>query len=763
MSDETLKKLVLFNDLAPDVVDYDSIYDPDVDGLDPAAKGKLVPAVKSLVVQRLGAGVLSLWAVDSVDVDYKTHLVRPQIVNTDDDAPNRIVGYGNDTYMLFYDQRGDELRLQLDNKLVFYGTRTSYYKLFKTNSEGVRQVISRRVSATDTITGTAIPILPIDAEDRDTRRVFTTTQTWSALVTNVSDLALRDWTANISFKLNSTLNPANPAATVVPIFHSASSNGRFGIYVNRTTDQLVFWINRGTNVVSWVVTASAKVGVDTSVRFLKYGSVLRIYLDNTMVVNTTTEVAYTEMWLDTFVAPASEGDFVISTLQIEDTTLNRMLWEAPYSSLWSALGLTSPIVLKGDTCLAVDDISLTDGESIYLIVYEEVIDNLGSPVVIETMNLTLLAREATTVAENDLSSVALISLEVDLNGAYTAPESWVLRKGQDPATMSLTPKLVFEDGTVQYVSIDNISCFVYGLSDVSTSVVGSEFDILFKYFPAKSTTLFPDLQNRTDKGMLSCTKTVRIIPAVTSNIAKLSIVPMWDSGTSAYTLKYVAYNKNHSAAIILDNSAISIILGSFVGNSSKFGTNQTFVAKATVVESDDTVTTHSQTLTVQLNNYNNYETKEPWLISEQVGDVLVFGSNSMPYRRPRITYDSVLTQYKVNGVTFDTLEKFLLNFYSAATPPKFSVASGTSVASAPVPTHFVLKDTNGNAITAALPITTQIIDGDDYVTELSFQTPFNITYTTAVNEWVGKTVIMEFLQYNSGVYSVLYGVPVEVR
>jgi len=763
---DELKKLVVFGDLAPDVVAMEKIYDPDTDGLNPDAKGKIIPAARSVVVEKVGEGLYTLWIVDYVDERKKTHLVRPQFVMTDDDAPNRIVGYGNDTYMLFYDIREDgTIYLQLDRKLVFYGTRMSYYRLVKTDANGNEFVICRRQNSTDHTIGTAIPIMPIDPKDRDIMKTFSIRKDWNVFVEQALGIGDRDWESTISFNLKSNINTAEPSSTTSAIFHSADRNGRFGVYYDRTVNQIIIWINRGTAYITWTIPGDDYIGKDTTIRFAKFDDRIMAYLNGVRVINSTVDAGYASMWQAGFAVPFTEGDLNITAFTLTDRTLERQVWEAPYSDMWVSLGLTSPVVLKGEDCIAVDDVQLTDGETIRMIVFEEMLDNLNTPRIIETMTITLLAREATTIQQNDISSVAIVGLEVDLNGQITKPEDWVLRRGQDPKTLSMTPKLVYEDGTVQYVSIDDICCFCYGFDEIFTEHVGMEFNLLFKYFPARNKTLFPDLRNRTDKGMLSCTKTVKIIPAVNHNLVKLSPVPVWDSASGAYKLQYYPYTKDHRPSTVLPDAAVQIVLNSFTGGSSKFGQNQLFVVSTMVTTPDGYTEEFKQTITMQLNNYANYANKEPWLISTQVGDVLVFGSNSEPYRRPMIKYNAANQQYYIDKSIFDTLEKFMLNFYTAAQPPMYQVGTSAVDAEAPVPTHFVLRSvsTGTNMTVPILIHKKESLDGNTLIDVLSFQDPFNISYVVSPDEWVGRTMLMEFLQENSGVYSVLYGVPVEIR
>ena len=217
MSSDILKNdLLLFGDIHPDVYKLSTIYDPDLDfvltsdttfqsgvtyytrtgtgdhvtyeaasvtvgaaiplntyyveGDGPSEQsGKFVPAVNSLVVDdTIGNGVYVLYVVHSVNEDTLKTTLRPvRLVEEDDDAPNRIVGYGNDIYMLYYDTQDAnsvDVRLRLDRKLVFYGKHPAFYQLVKIDSAGNRQIISRVLNGDNFATASAVPIVSVAAQ-----------------------------------------------------------------------------------------------------------------------------------------------------------------------------------------------------------------------------------------------------------------------------------------------------------------------------------------------------------------------------------------------------------------------------------------------------------------------------------------------------------------------------------------------------------------------------------------------------------------------
>lgn len=767
------RKLLLFGDIAPDVVALSKIYDPDIDGLDPKAVGKYIPAPKSWVVDDSLAdeSIYSVWVVDYVDDRGKSHLVRPNWVQTDDDAPNRIVGYGNDTYMMYYDKRDDEIRIRLDRKLVFYGTRTAYYKIVRKNgSTGLEEIVTRREDANDHTVGTVIPIRPVDPDKRDIHKIFTTVKHWNMFSKDARNIGVNDWQFSITFQLKGPENTEGYFTSGSAIWMHPVSNGPCGVYYDKNTNEIVLYaLDLNGNPTYFTRTAVPYFDKDTTVIFKKIGNSIEARL-NGVVVGTIESASNIPFWKDEYEAPFTEGNLTISSVQLTDQTVAGItIFEAPYSDLWVSMGLSSPMVLMGDDCIAVDDMEFTDGEVLTLIVFEEYLDSVGDAIRVETIRIQVNARSALTIEQMDVSSVPIVEFDVDFGNSAPSNTEWVIRRGVSPSTLSFLPKLIFEDGTVQHVPIDNLCCFVYGLEEVNTNHVGMEFNLLFKFWPAKNRPEWELLKNQTSNGFLKCEKTLKVVPAGDANLAKLSPIPRWNAASQSYTLAFYPYYKDHLPSTVIPDGQVTYAMNSFDGTGLKFGTNQNFVVQMPVLNSAGVTETFTQEIVMQVNSYPGYQAREPWLISETLNAAVdrVYGSNSNPFHRPVIGYLSEQRQYHIDQTVFETVDEFLQNFYYSAEPPKYNTDQGSSaVAIAPKPTHFVLRSLDtGNPITAILRISHMNSDQQTGLTveEPDFQQPFNVEYTTSADEWLNKTVLMEFLQENSGVYSVLYGVPVEVR
>ena len=147
------RKIILFGNKTLGIYKLSNIFNPDVDGTDPTAAGKIVPALYSQVIDDINGKKNKLYTVIAVDeTTYKSILIPSSfIANTDNEE--RVVSYGNDIYMLYYIEASG--RLIIDNKLTFFGEHGVKYQLVRVNSDGTTTVINKY--ATDP-SGGGIPI-----------------------------------------------------------------------------------------------------------------------------------------------------------------------------------------------------------------------------------------------------------------------------------------------------------------------------------------------------------------------------------------------------------------------------------------------------------------------------------------------------------------------------------------------------------------------------------------------------------------------------
>lgn len=741
--------LILFGDIDPDVVRLSHIYDPDKDyvltsdatfqsgveyytkegsgtlvnyvlaevvvgtsvpedtyyvaGTGPDQSGLLVPSVNSLVVDdTIGGGVYVLYVVHSVnETTLKTTLRPINLVESDDDAPNRIVGYGNDVYSCFYDIRTSATYLRLDRKLVFYGKRASYYQLSKLDADGNKVIISRSVAGVNLTRGTSVPLISVGAE-----RV-------SLTVDNASTFYGRT--------IQYIQGYVSPSGTVI-----GGVNGR----ITRTNVVL-----SSSNLTSVLGGATSK---------------------------------------DVYVLPTS------ASLQL---------------------------VLYGEQCYAVEDLDITDGDIIYLDIFEDVKVSDNEYYTIKSMTLELVAKAALTINDANVSSIPIVDFDVMLNANPVDSDTWVIEKGKLLSSLSMTPYLSYEDGSTVSVAIDNSCCFCYGKETVDTSVAGREYTLLFKYWPSKNQPINWNMQqNQTAEGFLVCKKTLRVIEANANSLAKLSIVPVWNNTSRVYTFKYYPYYKyltRTDAALTGVNVTQGILSGS------AFGTQQSFTIATTVRDSNNQDTLFYQNAVVVLKQYNAYKTQTVALTSANINDYLgcsvklttssdvvvlttansstyinrsvivvgndpwiiadttvssTYGSSASPHARPVINYDTATGMYYINKSLFTTKAAFLENFFYNANPPKVN-ASHEDADIAITPTHFVLRSIEDDLDkTSMIAIDTNTINGvvNGYDNTAATKLLFNLNGGTG-GASIGKTMLMEFYMKDATDEYVLYGVPVEVR
>ena len=120
---------ILFKYAGQGIYDYTNVYDPDVDGTDVAASGKVVPSIRSIVFDNRTSD-LKVFIVTAVDpVTFKVSLMDWPAALLDKES--MILNYGNDIFMLYYDNRTTPTRLTVDSKMILFGSNIASFKLRK--------------------------------------------------------------------------------------------------------------------------------------------------------------------------------------------------------------------------------------------------------------------------------------------------------------------------------------------------------------------------------------------------------------------------------------------------------------------------------------------------------------------------------------------------------------------------------------------------------------------------------------------------------
>lgn len=165
----SVNKVVLFGEKAAGVYRMSDIYFPDSDGsTTPEQSGKIVPAVGSLVVDDTTGLHNQQYTVTAIDPEtYYPTLVPSSFSYDTSSTPDRVLNYGNDLLMLYFQKttitaEGQTLRvtrLIVDNKLSLFGNHAATYQLLRYNDSGALETISKWYRPNGMAAGTAIPML----------------------------------------------------------------------------------------------------------------------------------------------------------------------------------------------------------------------------------------------------------------------------------------------------------------------------------------------------------------------------------------------------------------------------------------------------------------------------------------------------------------------------------------------------------------------------------------------------------------------------
>lgn len=137
----------------------DDVYDPDRDGTDPTlANGKYVLKEGSApIIDREIEG--AAYYVKHVDpVTFKHTFAPLRIIIPEEEDEVSIVSYGNDRFMLYYDDRTKPTKLIVDSKLFFVGPSLVEYRLYRELADGTREYISLYLDADEKFKGERIPM-----------------------------------------------------------------------------------------------------------------------------------------------------------------------------------------------------------------------------------------------------------------------------------------------------------------------------------------------------------------------------------------------------------------------------------------------------------------------------------------------------------------------------------------------------------------------------------------------------------------------------
>ena len=352
------------------------------------------------------------------------------------------------------------------------------------------------------------------------------------------------------------------------------------------------------------------------------------------------------------------------------------------------------------------------GEMIILEIYS------GAGILLTEINLT--SRKALILTDFEKEANPVIGFVATAN--QNDGSDWVLYQFQNKAALTIWPKLVYHDGTEQLVPIDSQSCFIYGMEEIDTSITDIEYKVMLKYF--LSDKMISTIAGSDIDGFLLFEKNLKIVSRVTNTCSKISFIPVWNNTESKWELNYVAYFADKSGYEIIQPSQITYDGVQF--NGKLLDAWQTLKIKTPFAVKEGYVEEYGQSFAIFLSSESS---TEPYLIGQSKSDPLIYGRDNDGFRRPVIYFDNDL--YFISSNLFENEKSFLNNFYYQAAPP-IDEEIGKEP---PTPTHFTIRNMSDGHV-----LISDVVKVEKYNTSMTWLT------TVSPDEYVGKTVLVEFLK-----------------
>lgn len=137
--------------------------------------------------------------------------------------------------------------------------------------------------------------------------------------------------------------------------------------------------------------------------------------------------------------------------------------------------------------LRASQAALKTGEIVDFTVYETVGDTKRI-----VLSVKLTVRAGTPFKSFDRTSGQIVAFDVRLGSATTVSDVWDVAKGTTSASLDLRPFIRLDDGMEIDISpYKGIAYFEYGMNQIDGTVVGTEIDVLFKFFPSATSEFKP--------------------------------------------------------------------------------------------------------------------------------------------------------------------------------------------------------------------------------------------------------------------------------
>lgn len=378
---------------------------------------------------------------------------------------------------------------------------------------------------------------------------------------------------------------------------------------------------------------------------------------------------------------------------------------------------------------------LVEGQVYHLIVYDYAGTQCGA--------LSLFAKKAliNNAYEDELiiEDLVIEATQKDANGLYLFPD-------QDPGSLVITPRLVYNNGTSRVVGIDNELCHMYGLEDFTAAYPGQSVEVLIKYFLASTQQATgPCLESSGNTRYLIKETTLTVKdPGTNEYSLKILTVPIYIASISKWTLMFYLYVVGDS--MVRNITSLVTVTGGFDGR--LMGVDQSLMLTFKIRDVFPAAVSdyiYQQPLVIRVAPYSYYER---YVMRDTLGDAYgIYGVDAPAVPRPVIYYNSTSQQHCIPTSKFLNKAMMLEAFYYKGRP-----LFDSSLISAPsTPSHFTLRNAANGTLLLAAPIAVE-----------NYEQTFSLVGVTNQNDLVGSSCIVEFLVYENGQYTVLWGEPVDV-
>lgn len=425
------------------------------------------------------------------------------------------------------------------------------------------------------------------------------------------------------------------------------------------------------------------------------------------------------------------------TLTRFPNTANATIISQYYDATNTVTGQAAKMVTSGPNTWVCSDCMVTampaDGEEILL----QVFNSTGA----EIYQQTIYAKAAVIVNEQLTYQPKVASIGITTTQMLNDGRIYVFEK-QALSDLDFTITLTYADGTTRVVPIDNQRCFLYGVTDFTSSYAGMRQNITVRYALPMTEVLNPDpaVPNAIAKSI-----EVVVVPNSLASTFKITAIPVWVNSAARYVMRYFYYTTDFTSAIDV-SALVSITTGTFDGT--LYGPYQVYTISIDMSKVDsskyNTSALYTQQFAIRLQPYAAYDR---YLIRDAMDSVFVYGVDATGNRRPVLHYDSGIQQYFIPSDIFKNAAAVIESFYTKASPPYNPQVNSNP----PTPTHFLLRDATSGAMLVQSPVA--IAD---------YAVAFAIVGDTT-GSYVGNSVIVEFIEVvDAQTTNILYGVPVDV-